>query len=100
MRFVADVPATRPGGLGDYQPPSAVYRTTMLAVDDTAYERHIPLAQRVRPGSTDRFELPVYANRSSKHDLRIRLIYGRDNSVLSHPIQLDLFVPRNPAPER
>jgi hypothetical protein len=96
VRFSARVPATHPLGLGDYQPPTARYRAVQLATDDRTYERRVPLSQSVRAGSTDRFEILVYAARSSRHDLRIRLVYGNGESILSQPIRLDLFVPRNP----
>jgi hypothetical protein len=95
VSFLARVPATQPIGLGDFQPPTARYRTVELATDETMYERRVPLSQSVKPGATDRFVIPVYAERSSLHDIRVRLVHG-NGSIMSPPIRLDLFVPRNP----
>lgn len=96
VRFFARVPATIPFGLGDYQPPTARYGAAMLATSGKTYERLVPLSQSLKGGATDRFEILVYAARSSRHDLRVRLIYGKGESIASAPISLDLFVPRNP----
>ena len=96
VRFTARVPATRPTGLGEFQPPTARYSIVELATDDSLYERRVPLSQRLEPGSTDRFVIPVYAAQSSRHDLRVRLVYGTGETILTTPIALDLFVPRTP----
>lgn len=96
LRFDADVPATRGTGFGDYAPPTARYDVVRLAGRDDRYQRVVPLSQRVRPGQTDRFEIPVTAAISSRHDLRVRLSYGRDEAVTSQPISVDVFVPREP----
>jgi hypothetical protein len=96
LRFTAAIPATQPLGLGDYQPPTARYETTRLSVSGTSYQRRVPLAQRVRPGQTDRFEIPVSAAESSEHVFRVRLVYGPKEDVVSEPITLDLLVPRQP----
>jgi hypothetical protein len=85
-----------PSGLGDYQPPTAVYRTVKLATTGNGYTRSASLSQSVKPGASDRFEIPVYADRSSQHILRVRLVYGRHDFVETPTIRLDLFVPRNP----
>ena len=45
VRFTARVPATRPTGLGDFQPPTARYSIVELATDDSLYERRVPLAK-------------------------------------------------------
>jgi hypothetical protein len=97
LRFTAAVPATRPLGLGDFQPTTARYRTTKLAVDARRYQRRVPLSQRVRPGETDRFEIPISAAESSEHVFRVRLVYGPREDVVSEPITLDLLVPRQPS---
>lgn len=96
VSFSARVPATYPTGLGDFQPPTALYRTVELATDQTEYELRVPLSQSVKPGATDRFVIPVHAERSSRHDLRVRLVYGNGSTITSVPISLDLFVPRTP----
>lgn len=96
VSFLARVPATQPTGLGDFQPTTARYRTVELATDESVYERRVPLSQSIKPGATDRFVIPVYAERSSLHDLRVRLVYGNGSTITSAPISLDLFVPRNP----
>jgi hypothetical protein len=96
LRFTAAVPATRQLGLGDFQPVTARYRTTKLAIAASSYQRRVPLSQRVRPGETDRFEIPVSAAESSKHVFRVRLVYGPKDGIVSGPISLDLLVPRHP----
>jgi hypothetical protein len=96
LRFTARIPATRPLGLGDYQPPTARYETTRLVISGTKYQRRVPLAQRIGPGQTDRFEIPVSAAESSEHVFRVRLVYGPTEEVVSEPITLDLLIPRQP----
>jgi len=96
LRFTATIPATQPFGLGDYQPPTARYETTRLPISGARYQRRVPLAQRLRPGQTDRVEIPVSAAASSEHVFRVRLVYGAKEAVVSEPITLDLLVPRQP----
>ena len=59
-------------------------------------QRRVPLAQRIGPGQTDRFEIPVSAAASSEHVFRVRLVYGPAEEVVSEPITLDLLIPRQP----
>jgi hypothetical protein len=96
LRFHAKVPATQGIGFGDYAPPTARYKTVKLPARGTHYERIAPLSQRVKPGDTDRFEIPLSAAESSRHDLRVRLEYGSSEAVTSGPISVQLLVPRPP----
>jgi hypothetical protein len=94
LRFRAEVPVTVPLGLGAFEPPTARYRAVELAVRGRRYERRVSLAQSVKPGEVDRFELPLVVARSSRHRLRVRLAYGSGDQVAAGPFVLHIFVPR------
>jgi hypothetical protein len=64
-----------------------------LQVSGRDYRQIVGIAEELRPGAVKRFEIRVFAKRSSLHRLRVHLKYG-NGEIVTPPTELRLFVPR------
>jgi hypothetical protein len=90
-----------PGFGGVFKPPSRSYYNVRLKVSGRHYRQVVGIDEELRPGAVKRFEIRVYAPRSSVHRFRVHLVYGT-GEILAPPTELHLFVPRTheiPQPE-
>lgn len=55
------------------------------------------VSQYLKSGDVDRFNIRVGVAKSSLHTFRLRLVYNDNQSVLSSPITLKIFVPKSEA---
>jgi hypothetical protein len=62
-----------------------------------AQENGESVSQYLKPGEVDRFNIRVGGIQSSHHTFRLRLVYNNEQTLLSPPISLNLFVPRSEA---
>ena len=77
------------------------YYNVRLKVSGRHYRQIVGIDEELRPGTVKRFEIRVYAPRSSVHSFRVHLVYGT-GEILAPPTVLHLFVPRThetPQPE-
>jgi hypothetical protein len=79
--------------LGGRAPPTCEY-AVKFDVDNQHYERHISLAQALKPQDFDHFTIRVAADKSSIHRFKLRLLYNNGLVIESPPVELNLFMPR------
>lgn len=79
------------GGGGSVGTPT--YYNVRLRVSGRGYRQIVGIAEELRPGTVKRFEIRVFAKRSSLHRLRVHLKYG-NGEIVTAPTALRLFVPR------
>lgn len=79
---------------GMYGPPTFEYQTR-LKVDGENYEQSVEISQVIKPGESDRFLLQIDVDKSSIHDLTLRVESNRGNAATSKPMHISLFVPRS-----
>ena len=98
LPFTASVGIVRDLWPGAPTPPSYQYET-MLKSEGTTYSVSIPIAQALKAGEVDRFNISVAAPQSSVHRFRLRLIYNGGKELVSPPIELKIFMPQSAASE-
>lgn len=101
IKFSSEVTLLVPGGYGGAASPSYQYMV-QLDIDRDNYKARVQgsgssVSQYLRSGDIDRFNIRVGAPKSSLHKFRIRLIYNDNQSFLSAPISLNMFVPKSEA---
>lgn len=93
--FEAKVPLYQWGAGGGYVEASAQY-DVKLETTGRDYQRVVNVSHSMSPGSSDRLQFRVAADRSSRHHLRIELKYNDGKLIRSTDTMLELFVPRLP----
>jgi hypothetical protein len=94
VTFEVPVKLVRPnemGGGGSVGTPT--HYNVRLRVSGRGYRQIVGIAEELRPGAVKRFEIRVFARRSSLHRLRVHLEYG-NGEIVTAPTELRLFVPR------
>jgi hypothetical protein len=69
------------------------YYNVRLRVSGHHYRQIVGIAEALKPGATKRFEIRVFAPRSSVHRFQVHLKYG-NGEIVTAPTELRLFVPR------
>lgn len=98
LAFTASVAIMRDLSPGAPTPPSCQYET-LLHSKGTTYSVSVPIAQALKAGDVDRFNISVAAPQSSVHRFRLRLIYNGGKELVSPPIELRIFMPQSAASE-
>jgi len=84
-------------------PPVDFVAQTKLKAEGRRYESAVQLAgegEVLKPGTVGRFALSASADSSSRHRFRIRLRTNDGHELVSSPVELSIFVPReHEAPE-
>ena len=96
LAFTASVGIMRDLWPGAPTPPSYRYET-LLKSEGAAYSVNVPIAQALKAGEVDRFNISVAAPKSSVHHFRLRLIYNGGKELVSPPIELRIFMPQSAA---
>ena len=78
---------------GGVVPSRRSYYNVRLKVSGRHYRQIVGIDEALPPRSVKRFEIRVYAPRSSTHRFRVHLVYGT-GEILAPPTELRLFVPR------
>lgn len=99
IKFSSEVPLLVPGGYGAPGGPTYQYMVK-LDVDRDNYKVRVQgggssVSQYLKSGDIDRFNIRIGTLKSSLHKFRIRLVYNDNQSLLSAPISLNMFVPRS-----
>ena len=95
--FVLSVMVTPPDGLGaaGFQPTGAY--DFKLRTEGENYTINVPISQPVSPAGFDRFVLWLGADKSSNHDLTIKLRFNEDGEIASKPVRVKYLRPRSTA---
>lgn len=88
--FVAHV-SFGPPALGAPMPPSWTYNMKLRS-ESSDYAVVKPISQTLKSGEGDRFLLNLSADRSSFHELSLKLIYNDGATLTSGRVSLELFV--------
>jgi hypothetical protein len=93
VRFVGFVDFGRPVLPPGPVPPTCHY-SVKFDVENQNYERHISLAQALKPQEVDHFTIQIAADKSSIHRFKLRLLYNNGLVIESPTVELRLFMPR------
>jgi len=101
VKFSTEVTLLVPGSYGAPAGPSYQY-STKLDIDREKYQVRVQgngssVSQYLKSGEVDRFNIRVGVAKSSLHTFRLRLVYNNNQSILSSPITLKVFVPKSEA---
>jgi predicted alpha/beta hydrolase family esterase/tetratricopeptide (TPR) repeat protein len=101
IKFSSEFTLLIPGGYGAPGGPSYQY-AAKLDTDREKYQVRIQgngssVSQYLKSGDVDRFNVRVGVLKSSLHKFCIRLVYNDNQSILSSPIYLKIFVPKSEA---
>ncbi len=97
VRFYTIVRLFRGPHMHGFQVPPSYQYDTRLELDKHKYQVQVPISHVLTSGEVDRFNIRVAAPQSSRHSFRIELVYNNRNSLMSEPIEMEIFVPRSEA---
>jgi hypothetical protein len=81
-------------GIGSLFKPTGYYNVR-LRTSGAGYATAVEgVAQVIRPGEADRFQIALAANGPSRHRLRLRIRFNGAAPVMSAPFDIRMFVAR------
>jgi tetratricopeptide (TPR) repeat protein len=101
VKFSSEFTLLVPGGYGAPGSPSYQY-AAKLDIDRQKYQVRVQgngssVSQYLKPGDVDRFNIRLGVMKSSLHKFSVRLVYNDNQSILTLPISLKIFVPKSEA---
>ena len=93
LRFFAKVFLTNANRYGRPLSPTAEYQV-LLETARSDYQVVAPISHELQPSDSDRFNVRIGAQQSSRHRLNLRLVYNDGLTLPSIPVSLEMFVPR------